>query len=95
MSAKMELLKKIAKENGVTIDQMAASAGISTATLYRKIKAGGGTFTVEQTEKIAACTKMTRDLCEFSGEDIRIGREEVSERCCTCTRRSTTTGTAP
>ena len=57
MSAKMELLKKIAKENGVTIDQMAASAGISTATLYRKIKAGGGTFT----EKIAACTKMTRD----------------------------------
>nr|DAY67957.1 MAG TPA: Regulatory protein [Caudoviricetes sp.] len=61
MSAKMELLKKIAKENGVTIDQMAASAGISTATLYRKIKAGGGTFTVEQTEKIAACTKMTRD----------------------------------
>lgn len=40
MSAKMELLKKIAKENGVTIDQMAASAGISTATLYRKIKAG-------------------------------------------------------
>ena len=60
MSAKMELLKKIAKENGVTIDQMAASAGISTATLYRKIKAGG-TFTVEQTEKIAACTKMTRD----------------------------------
>ena len=61
MSAKMELLKKIAKENGVTIEQMAASAGMSTATLYRKIKAGGGTFTVEQTEKIATCTKMTRD----------------------------------
>ena len=45
----------------MTIEQMAASAGMSTATLYRKIKAGGGTFTVEQTEKIATCTKMTRD----------------------------------
>ena len=61
MSAKMELLRQIAKENGVTIDQMAASAGMSTATLYRNIKAGGGKFTVEQTENIAACTKMTRD----------------------------------
>lgn len=61
MSVKMELLKKIAKDNGVTIEQMAASAGMSTATLYRKIKAGGSKFTVEQTEKIAACTKMTRD----------------------------------
>ena len=61
MSAKMELLKKIAKENGVTIDQMAAQAGMSAATFYRKIKAGGGKFTVEQTKKIAACTKMTRD----------------------------------
>ena len=52
MSAKMELLKKIAKENGVTIDQMAASAGISTATLYRKIKAGGGTFSVCSTVNV-------------------------------------------
>ena len=63
MSAKMELLKRIAKENGVTIEQMAASAGMSTATLYRKIKAGGGTFTVEQAEKIAAAAQRRSVLC--------------------------------
>lgn len=61
MSAKMELLRQIAKENGVTIEQLAASAGMSTATLYRKFKSGGGKFTVEQAEKIAKSTRMTKD----------------------------------
>ncbi len=61
MSANMELLKQIAKENGVSIAQMADCSGMNTATLYRKIKSGGGKFTVEQAEKIAERTKMTRD----------------------------------
>ena len=33
MSANMELLKQIAKENGVSIAQMADCSGMNTATL--------------------------------------------------------------
>lgn len=61
MNTKMELIRQIAKESGMTIEQLAATAGMSTATLYRKCKSGGGKFTVEQAEKIAKSTRMTRD----------------------------------
>ena len=61
MSANMELLKQIAKENDVTIEELAAGAGMNKSTLYRKLKAGGGKFTVEQAERIAKRTRMTKD----------------------------------
>lgn len=61
MSANMELLKQIAKENDVTIEELAAGAGMNKSTLYRKLKTGGGKFTVEQAERIAKRTRMTKD----------------------------------
>lgn len=61
MRTNMELLRSIARERGLSLEEMAASAGMSLSTLYRKINVGGGKFTVEEARKIADTTGMTKE----------------------------------
>ena len=52
MGVDINYLKEKMREAGRTPDQAASAMGMNTATYYRKLKADGVKFTVEEMQKI-------------------------------------------
>lgn len=46
MEAKMEQLKKYARDNNISLDDLSKAAGMNLATFYRKMKKGRKSFTI-------------------------------------------------
>lgn len=45
----------------MNVETLAKSTGIDRATLYRRISCGGGSFTIEEADKIAKALSLTAD----------------------------------
>lgn len=61
MAVNVGLLRTAAKEKNMSIEDVAKSAGIDRATMYRRIKAGGDKFTVDEAQKIAAAIRLSKE----------------------------------
>lgn len=48
-------------ERRMTIESVASAVGINTSTLYRRISRGGGSFTIEEADKIAKVLNLTAE----------------------------------
>lgn len=45
----------------MTVDEVAKAIGSNAATLYRRLNGGGGTFTIDEADKIAKILSLTAD----------------------------------
>ncbi len=45
----------------MTIEELARAVGVDRATLYRRISSGGGSFTIEEADKIAKVLSLSAD----------------------------------
>lgn len=45
----------------MTIEELARAVGVDRATLYRRISGGGGSFTIEEADKIAKVLSLSAD----------------------------------
>jgi DNA-binding phage protein len=46
-------------EKGMNVSYLASKVGINASTLYRRLKGGGGSFTIEEADKIASVLALT------------------------------------
>ena len=61
MQINIPKLKGKMAENNINRAQLAGKIGMARTTFYRKLKSGGGTFTVEEVQGIASALNMTPD----------------------------------
>lgn len=54
-------------QKGLSVNRLAVSAGIPQATLYRKLVAGRGSFTIEELGALGAV--LDRDVASFLADD--------------------------
>ena len=45
----------------MTVEDVAKAVGINTDTLYRRLSGGGGTFTIDEADKIASLLELNAD----------------------------------
>lgn len=45
----------------MTVEDLAKTVGVDRATLYRRINGGGGSFTIEEADKIAKALSLNAD----------------------------------
>lgn len=45
----------------MTVEDVAKAVGINTAILYRRLSGGGGTFTIDEADKIASLLELNAD----------------------------------
>lgn len=64
MKINVTLLNDARKKNGVQISDIANALNIDQSTYYRKIKDGGGSFTIAQVQRMADILKLS--ACECS-----------------------------
>lgn len=48
-------------ERRMTVGKVASKVGLNTATLYRRLSGGGGSFTIDEADKIAVVLDLTPD----------------------------------
>lgn len=61
MEKNMRKLKGIIVEKGTTQEAVAKAAGITRSTFYRKVRSGGGEFTVNEIRLIKETLELTND----------------------------------
>ena len=61
MQINVPKLKGKMAENNTNGAQLAGKIGVARTTFYRKLNSGGGSFTVEEVQGIAAALNMTPD----------------------------------
>ena len=61
MQINIPKLKGKMVENNINRTQLASKIGMARTTFYRKLKSGGGSFTVEEVQGIASALNMTPD----------------------------------
>ena len=61
MQINIPKLKGKMAENNINRTQLASKIGMARTTFYRKLKSGGGSFTVEEVQGIASALNMTPD----------------------------------
>lgn len=61
MQINIPKLKGKMAENNINRTQLADKIGVARTTFYRKLKSGGGSFTVEEVQGIASALNMTPD----------------------------------
>lgn len=61
MMVNVDKLRGKIVECRMTVDEVAKAVGINTATLYRRLNGGGGTFTIDEADKIAKILSLTAD----------------------------------
>lgn len=61
MQINIPKLKGKMAENNINRAQLASKIGMARTTFYRKLKSGGGSFTVEEVQGIASALNMTPD----------------------------------
>ena len=61
MQINIPKLKGKMAENNINRAQLAGKIGMARTTFYRKLKSGGGSFTVEEVQGIASALNMTPD----------------------------------
>lgn len=57
----VDKLKGKIVERRLSVEEVAASIGLNVSTLYRRLNSGGGTFTIEEADKIATLLDLTAD----------------------------------
>ncbi len=57
----VDKLKGKIVEQRMTVEELANAVGINAATLYRRIKVGGGSFTISEADKIASVLSLSAD----------------------------------
>lgn len=61
MSVNVEMIRKIIEEKGLSFEKFAREIGMDASTFYRKMKAGGASFTVGQMHKIVEVLELTKE----------------------------------
>lgn len=57
----VDKLKGKIVEKRMTVEDLSQTVGINTATLYRRLKMGGGSFTISEADKIASALSLSAD----------------------------------
>lgn len=63
MSINIKLLKEKLSDNRMTVTQLSKELDIDERTYYRKINIGGGSFSIDQVQKIASVLNLSNDEC--------------------------------
>ena len=81
MQINIPKLKGKMAENNINRTQLADKIGVARTTFYRKLKSGGGSFTVEEVQGIASALNMTPDevMNIFLGK-LSDGERELLEK---------------
>lgn len=61
MQVNIPMLRGKIAESGMKKSYLASSIGIDNSTFYRKMKSNGGTFTVEQMQKLISLLKLSKE----------------------------------
>lgn len=72
MKINVRLLNEERTKRGVTVRDLARNLDMDPSTYYRKIKKGGGSFTIRQVQKIADVLSLSECECNkiFFGEKL-------------------------
>ncbi len=61
MRVDVDALKKKIHDSGLTVETMADQIGVDRATIYRKLKRNGETFTIGQIHQMSDVLRMSAD----------------------------------
>ena len=77
-AVRTDMLKDAMREKGVTVQDVIENLGINQSTFYRKLSRDGGSFTVEQAQKLAELLELDakRTCCIFFGKELTQTQEE-------------------